>query len=140
MSVAAVAALVTALDGPVRSVLARFFPDKDEANKAANEVLKIIENNDHEITKLQLEIAKEAAKHTSLFVAGARPATLWICNIALVNNYVIAPYVKFFSGRALELDMTELWPLMTILLGAGAMRTYEKYKGVARENMKPIPQ
>jgi len=137
MSVTAAIAIANVLKDPFMSVLDRFFPDKAKAKEAADALTQVFADNAHEINKLQLEVIKAEANHPSMFVAGARPATLWICNIALLNNFIIMPYIQLLSDKALTLDMATLMPIMLTLLGVGGFRTVEKMKGVARENMMP---
>jgi hypothetical protein len=92
----------------------------------------------------QLEINKVEAKHSSIFVAGARPAILWICGAGLAWNFVIKPilmWLSFLYGLELEgapdLDTGELTTILLGMLGLGGLRTYEKSIGVARNAIKP---
>jgi len=79
----------------------------------------------------QAEINKAEAQHTSVFVAGARPALLWVFVLAFFYNFVLRPiFVGFDIGDMPAIDATALWPLMGGMLGLGGMRTYEKQKGV----------
>ena len=84
----------------------------------------------------------EAAKHPSLFVSGARPAILWICAFGLGWQFVFQPVFIWglaVSGVDLAIPMIPTEGLMSLtlsLLGLGAMRSAEKFKGKARENMK----
>jgi len=86
----------------------------------------------------------EAAKHTNWFVAGGRPALLWICGAALLYNWLVKDLIVIaivvLSGRAEEIvpllpsiDGNEVLGLAGMLLGLGGFRMYEKTKGVARE-------
>ena len=85
----------------------------------------------------------EAAKNTNWFVAGGRPSLLWICAIALFYNWIIKDFIVIgiitLSDRAAEIvpllpsiDGAEVTGLVTALLGLGALRTWEKTKGVSR--------
>ena len=84
----------------------------------------------------------EQAKHPSLFVAGARPSIMWICAFALAWQFIGAPIaswvvVMWYPTVTLPvLETGELTGLVLALLGLGTMRTAEKWKGVARDNMK----
>ena len=50
---------------------------------------------------------------------------------------LIGPFVSKFAGIELGgLDWEELSVLLVQLLGLSGYRTWEKYKGVARESMK----
>jgi len=85
----------------------------------------------------QLDINKQEAASTSLFIAGWRPAVGWVCVAALAYAYVFEPFLKFIlairhpdlMAHLPVLDTgTLLGTLLIPLLGLGAMRTYEKVK------------
>lgn len=86
----------------------------------------------------QLEINKQEAASTSLFIAGWRPAVGWVCVVALGYAYVVEPFLKFILAvhhpdlvaHLPVLDTGNLLSTLLIpLLGLGALRTYEKVKG-----------
>lgn len=77
----------------------------------------------------QARITEAEAKHTSLFVAGARPFLLWICGLAVAYKFVARPVLSIWL-EAPDIDAEALWPLMTAILGLGGLRTYEKKQGV----------
>ncbi len=92
---------------------------------------------------MQAQANIESAKNTNWFVAGARPSLLWICAIALFYNWIIKDFIVIgiitLSDRAAEIvpllptiDGAEVTGLVTALLGLGALRTWEKTKGVNR--------
>lgn len=87
----------------------------------------------------------KAATHKSWFVAGARPALLWVCAVSLAYNwlakqFIITGIVVFTEAeRAAQivpllpsLESAEITGLIATLLGLGTLRTVEKAKGVAR--------
>ena len=85
----------------------------------------------------------ESAKSTNWFVAGGRPALMWVCAIALFYNWLIKDMIVIgivsFNKNAAEIvpllpsiDGAEVTGLVTALLGLGALRTYEKVKDKAR--------
>ena len=128
-------AQVVGLAGPI---LDKFIEDKDAKNQIAAQL-------EQQLVGLQAAQAQaniEQSKHPSLFVAGARPAIMWICALGLMTNFFIMPIAEWvvsvwFPGRWLpSLQTEELMPLTLALLGLGGMRSWEKSKGVARENMK----
>ncbi len=80
----------------------------------------------------QLEVAKVEAASTKMFIAGARPYIMWICGTVIAYTYIIAPVLLAIGIKGLPtMNMAELWPVLTGMLGLGGMRTYEKLKGVA---------
>jgi hypothetical protein len=88
-------------------------------------------------TSAQSDINKIEAASVNWFVAGGRPAVIWICAAALALNLVLGPL--FVWGASLvghptpfpTLDPNLLMALLFPLLGLGAARTFEKVKGVA---------
>ena len=90
----------------------------------------------------QIYVNMEQAKHPSIFVAGARPAIMWIAALGLFWSFFLAPvlnWIMVVSGTDVPLPEIETEGLLTLtlaLLGLGGMRSFEKSKGVARENLQ----
>ena len=125
-------ALLGQLIGPVTGLLDKFIEDKDQKSALAHEIATMSERHAQEALKGQLEINKVEAAHKSLFVAGWRPFIGWICGVGLLYNVLIAQVLAIWF-KVPEVDPSLLMPVMTGLLGLGAMRSYEKAKGVSRE-------
>lgn len=125
---------VAALIGPVTSLISEFITDKDKAAELAHKVATQAESHAHAIKLAQIGVNKQEAAHKSIFVAGWRPFIGWVCGIALANNYLVAPYVTAFTEVVVpSLSLGELMPVLLGMLGLGAYRSWEKGKGVARE-------
>jgi hypothetical protein len=124
--------IVNALIGPVSGLLDKFIEDKDQKAALAHEIATMSERHAHEALKGQLEINKVEAAHKSLFVAGWRPFIGWTCGLGLAYNVIISQVLAIWFDVP-EVDSSLLMPVMTGLLGLGAMRSYEKTKGVSRE-------
>ena len=124
--------------GVAGKVLDKFVEDKDLKTKLAAELKTQLIALDLS----QAETNLEQAKHPSIFVAGARPSIMWICAFALAWQFIGAPIaswvvVMWYPTVILPvLETRELTGLVLALLGLGTMRTAEKWKGVARNNMK----
>lgn len=123
------------------TVLNKFFPDADtklkgELAQAASEI-----TNQHQLELAQLQANVEQAKHPSIFVAGARPAAMWVGVFTLAYNSI---GVSFFSWVALCFGLPSLPPIVDTaaittlmgLLGLGGLRTVEKIKGVDTKKIK----
>ena len=128
-------AQILGLAGPI---LDKFVEDKDTKTQIAAQL-------EQQLVGLQAAQAQaniEQAKHPSLFVAGARPAIMWICALGLMTNFFIMPLAEWAVAiwwpvaELPELQTEELMSLVLALLGLGGMRSWEKSKGVARENLK----
>jgi len=130
--------LVDSVVGVAGKVLDKFVEDKDLKTKLNAELKSQMISLD--LAQAQANI--EQAKHPSVFVSGARPAIMWICAFALAWQYILAPIaswaiVLWYPLVTLpSLQTEELTGLIMALLGLGGMRSAEKWKGVARENMK----
>lgn len=124
--------------GVAGKVLDKFVGDKDLKVKLEAELNKELISLD--LAQAQANI--EQAKHPSIFVSGARPAIMWVCCFALAWQFIFAPVlswviVTWYPMVTLPvLETNELISLIMALLGLGGMRTAEKWKGVARSNMK----
>ncbi|MDB4032182.1 holin family protein [Porticoccaceae bacterium] len=124
--------IVSALIGPVTGLLDKFIEDKDQKNAIAHELATMAERHSQELLKGQLEVNKVEAAHKSLFVAGWRPAIGWICGIALLYSTILSPILDiWFTVPVVNTSL--LQTVLMGMLGLGAMRSYEKTKGVQRE-------
>jgi hypothetical protein len=135
--------MLQALIAPVTGILDKFVEDRDAKNAMAHEIATMAEKAAHEAAMAQAQANTEQAKHPSLFVAGARPAIMWICALAMAYHFVLQPFLVFgvlVAGVELpalpELDMGSLMPVLMGILGLGGMRSWEKVKGCARDNLK----
>ena len=124
--------ILASLIGPATSLLDKVIEDKDEKNRIAFELSTLAERHANELAKGQLEVNKVEAAHKSLFVAGWRPSIGWCCSLGLLYHVLIAPIAGIWA-EVPEIDPSLLMTTMTGMLGLGAMRSYEKTRGVSRE-------
>ena len=130
--------IVESVVGIAGKVLDKFVEDKDLKRKLNAELKSQIISLD----LAQAQTNLEQAKHSSIFVAGARPAIMWICAFGLGWQFVFQPIAVWgiaVSGADLVLPVIQTEGLMSLtlaLLGLGGLRTAEKWKGVQRNNMK----
>ena len=126
--------------GVAGKVLDKFVEDKDLKTKLEAELKSQVISLD--LAQAQANI--EQAKHPSLFVAGARPSIMWVCCFGLAWQFVLQPIAIWLiavtnSTLTVPLIPTEgLISLTIALLGLSASRSAEKFKGVARNNMKHL--
>jgi len=131
--------MIELLVQPIASLLDKFIPDADQRNRLAHEISTMAERHAHELAKAQIEVNKEEAKSSSMFVSGWRPAVGWICATGMGFNFICVPLGTFVCAAAgvdihfTPLDISEMMPVLMGMLGLGAMRSFEKTKGVARE-------
>ena len=133
---------LTALIGPATKLLGKFIEDKDKKNELAHSIATMAEKHAQELSKGQLDINKEQAKHPSIFVSGARPAIMWVCCLGLLWQFFVGPILTWTTGIWFpdmvppQLEVEGLITLVMSLLGLGAMRSFEKSKNIARDNLK----
>jgi hypothetical protein len=130
--------LAESVVGVAGKVLDKFVEDKDLKTKLEAELKSQIVSLD--LAQAQANI--EQAKHPSIFVSGARPSIMWICAFGLGWQFVFQPiaiWIVAISGSAIVLPDIQTEGLLTLtlsLLGLGGMRSFEKSKGVQRNNMR----
>jgi hypothetical protein len=133
-----IAALLPSLLPVVGDVLDRFFPNKEEKERAAREIEAKLAEHLAKIDIAQLEVNKQEAAHRSMFVAGWRPFVGWTCGLALFYTYVAQPIAMFVMAQTGDLvqlphlDLSTMMPVLLGMLGLGGLRTYEKFKGVTK--------
>ena len=125
-------AAISALIGPVSAILDKVIPDKDLREKLSHEIATMAERHSQAQVMAQLEVNKAEAAHKSLFVAGWRPACGWVCISALAYSTIISPILGIWVTVP-DVDTSLLTTVLMGMLGLGAMRTFEKTKGVSRE-------
>ena len=118
----------SAIIGPVSAILDKVIPDKDLREKLSHEIATMADRQ----MSAQIEVNKVEAAHKSLFVAGWRPAIGWICGLALLYSTIISPILGIWFTVP-DVDTSLLTTVLMGMLGLGAMRTFEKTKGVSRE-------
>ena len=132
--------LAESVVGVAGKVLDKFVEDKDLKTKLEAELKSQVISLD--LAQAQANI--EQSKHPSLFVSGARPSIMWVCCFGLAWQFVLQPIAVWLiavtnSNLTLPLIPTEgLISLTIALLGLSASRSAEKFKGVARNNMKRL--
>lgn len=105
------------------------FTSKDE-KLTHGEVMERIKQSPAE---WQAKINLTQAAHRSLFVAGARPAIMWICAAGLAFVFVANPVIQWTTGNpGPEMPKDSLMELVLAMLGLGVMRSAEKLNGVAK--------
>lgn len=123
---------------PISDLIGKAIPDKNKRM----ELEASIKSQMIDLQKAQADINLEQAKHPSIFVSGSRPAILWICALGLAWQFFLAPLLNWIvvvTGSSIQPPVINTEGLMTLtlsLLGLGGLRTAEKWKGVARNNMR----
>lgn len=132
----AAASAATGVVGEVMSGVDKLFTSDAEREAARLAAQKVA---DHPLI-LQAMANIEAAKHPSTFVAGGRPFLIWVCGFGWILKFIL-PFGAWlgamfgFPPPVGDIDTTALLGLTAALLG---YRSFEKVKGVARDNLNPF--
>lgn len=131
------AALLPILTPIISQVFGSLFPDPAARDKAMADFYAQLQSADLS----QLEVNKAEASTGSLFIGGWRPFIGWIGGAAIAWQFLVRPMLlsfgSFFSDHFVTAVLqapgmdNSMWELVTAMLGIGAMRSYEKLKGVA---------
>ena len=127
-----------------KTAIEKIWPDP---SKRAEELLKLEKlKQDGNLAELnaqvnlmlgQIKVNEVQASHPSIFVAGARPAVMWIGAFGLAYASIVDPLMRFvaavvfsYTGTFPEVDTTITMQVLFGILGLGAFRSYDKTKGV----------
>ena len=132
-------AILTALVPALGTLVDRLIPDRAAAERAKADMEAALVKAANDAALAQVEVNKIEAGHSSVFVAGWRPAIGWVCAAALAWAFIVAPIASwgmavFGLRETLPAIMTDnLFELVLAMLGLGGLRTFEKLRGVARQ-------
>jgi hypothetical protein len=126
--------MVTAVSNVADTAIKRIWPDATQV-----EIAKIQQVADEMKAEMatqmaQLDINKVEAASSSWFVAGGRPAVIWVAVINLFYSGIgisVGSWISMlFGGPPLPtIDPTTTNALLASLLGIAGMRSYDKVKG-----------
>lgn len=131
--------LIAPIFGLVGTVIDRLIPDKAAAEKAKLEMAAALQAQEFQIQIEQIKVNANEANSTNWFVAGARPAIMWVCGFALAYVSVFEPILRFaakvwfgYEGEFPVIDTDITMQVLFGILGLGAARTFEKVKGAEK--------
>lgn len=120
-----------------KALLERLFPDPTQKAAAEAQMLVLLQEHDLRKVLAQLEVNAAEAASPNVFVSGWRPFVGWCCGAGFLWASIGQPLVSWLAVArgwpvppALDNDL-----LLTVLggmLGLGALRSFEKTKGVAK--------
>lgn len=132
MAIPILGAVLDLIKGPLDKII----PDKAQRAAFEHEITMSVQTSD----LAQMEVNKVEAANPSTFVSGWRPFIGWICGCAMAMEFLVRPLAQWginLSGKVVtlpSLDTAQLYPILMGMLGLGTLRTYEKFKGVARKD------
>ena len=104
----------------------------DERLKAEMALTAVLERSD----EWQMTLNQRDAVSTRFWQAGWRPFIGWVCGMAFCWHFLFSPLVSTIAGTfgypfvGPSFEMEALNTTLFGLLGLGAMRSYEKVKGL----------
>lgn len=112
-------------------------PNELEKRRLDLEETEILQRTD----LAQIDVNKTEATHANLFVAGWRPFIGWTGGVALGYAFIGRPlFEQLFGLQMPDMDIGDLTMIVLSMLGIGAMRTYEKTRGVATSVNGRVPK
>lgn len=122
---------------PVIDKLVGLIPDPNAREKAKAELQSQLIEIVAKESEAQAEVNKVEAAHSSLFVAGWRPMIGWVCAVGFGWTYVVVPVIIWISalyGITPNIPKIDngLFELTMGMLGMGALRSFDKWKGTAK--------
>jgi hypothetical protein len=124
------------------TLINKLFPDPAQAAKAQLELLKMQQDGELAAMIAQTDINKVEAASGSVFVAGWRPFCGWVGGLGLAYAAILEPLLRLiatlngYTGSFPQIDTTITMQILFGLLGLGAMRSFDKVKGVESMEIK----
>lgn len=122
----------------ISAVIKKYIPDPQAQVQMELEVFKSLQASD----LAQIDVNKEEAKHTSIFVAGWRPFIGWVCGAAIAWSGLLKPLAVSIASAIDPTTATVIlnvpdakpimWELIFAMLGLGGLRSFDKAKGTSR--------
>jgi hypothetical protein len=123
----------------IGNVFDKLFTSDEEKAQAAAVLAKLAQRPG----ELQVELNKIEASHSSVFVAGWRPAIGWVCAASLAAYYIPQFFLASVIWVRMSWDMQTLVPypvgqisglmeLVLAMLGLGALRSFDKAVGTSK--------
>ena len=120
--------IITGLFTMGQSLIKKWFPDPEEADKRQKEFQAMVLNGDMKELEIVASIIKEESKSEHFLVAAWRPITMLVFVFIIANNYILYPYLSLYFDEAPKLDLPpDMWDLLKIGIGGYTVgRTVEK--------------
>jgi len=130
---------LSSLIEPVTGLLDKFVEDKDQKAALAHEISTMADRHAQQLALAQVEVNKAEAASNSVWKGGWRPFVGWVCGAAFAYHFVLQPLAIFgLAAYGMEVpplpnfDMGQLMTVLMGMLGLGGLRSFEKYKHVAK--------
>ena len=127
---------------PVLDIINKLIPDPIAKAQIQLQVEQLAQNDEFKqidaqlaTAQLQTDTNKVEASNVSIFVSGWRPFVGWVCGCGFGYQFLFSPLLGYVSAIfhgpvPPSIDVSALSTMLTGMLGFGAMRTFEKIKGI----------
>ena len=133
--------------GKVFDKVSHYIPDPTQKAEAQQKLAEMAQAEEFkqidaafEAAKQQTDINKIEAASSNWFVSSWRPFCGWVGGAGLAYAAILDPLLRFsakvwfgYSGEFPEVDTTITMQVLFGLLGLGAMRSFDKVKGVPHD-------
>lgn len=131
---------------PILDIVNKLIPDPIAKAQIQLQIEQMAQNEEFKQIDTQLAAAaqqtdtnKIEAANINIFVSGWRPFVGWVCGCGFGYQFLFSPLLGFVSSIfhgpvPPSIDVSALSTMLTGMLGFGAMRTYEKIKGINSGN------
>lgn len=107
-----------ALINPIASLIDKLIPDKKAADEAKLKLLELQQNGELEKMSVLGEVIISETQSESWISRNWRAITMLSFVAIMINNYIIAEYLKSFGLQYVVLDIPpKMWSLLEIGLG-----------------------
>lgn len=127
---------------PILDIINKLVPDPIAKAQIQVQVEQLAQNE--EFKQIDAQLATQAqqtdtnkieAASVSIFVSGWRPFVGWVCGCGFGYQFLFSPLLGYVSAIfhgpvPPSIDVSALSTMLTGMLGFGAMRTWEKVKGI----------
>ncbi len=135
---------ILAVAGPLIDKALDFIPNQNERARAKEQMESAVLAAANTAQELQLKINLAEAGHRSVFVAGWRPFIGWVCGLGFLWEFLAYPLLNWAAlsglmGADIAIPVLptngNLLELTLGMLGMGALRSWEKSRGIATTNI-----
>ena len=112
-----------------KTLIERWFPNKDEQDKRKADLMTLYANGDLQMMLKRFDVIIAEAQSSNRLTSSWRPITMLTFVAIIANNYILAPYLHamgFDSVPMLELP-PDMWDLLRLGIGGYVIgRSVEK--------------